>query len=229
MADDMTIYDRRSLLAALGGVATATLAGCSDSSESETLYAGDTGTVDGLDMTLLAGSLQSSVTVTPRGASGDGGTETATEGTPTTRTIESREGRQFVVTVLELSNGTDEPLGVPMPGGTVISEGEIYLHQRGTESDPADENLTQVPVEGDAPLTVDGRYTHDGTTYDRLTLALGAYQAELPAGESVAGWILYDIGAEVTADRLKLVADLDPQAIGKRAEWELGAPGTATE
>jgi len=223
----MRTFDRRALLTAVGSVAgTAVLAGCSGSSgngtESGDNYAGDSATVDGLEMTLHAESIQQSVTVTPRQAS-DGGAETAT-GTPSTRTVESSEDRQFVVIVFELSNPTDEPLGVPMPGGTVISEGEIYLHKRGSSDDPADANVTQVPAEGDAPLTVGGSYEHDGTTYDRLTFVLGDYQAELPAGESAAGWILYEIGTDVATDRLKLVANLDPQALGKRAEWELADP-----
>lgn len=225
----MTTFDRRSVLAALGGVAaTAVLAGCPESSESGTddgdgrNYVGDTATVDGLDMTLLAGDFRQRVTVTPRrGDEGDGATST---GTPSPRTVESPDGRQFVVVVLRLSNRTDEPLGVPMPGGTTISEGEISLHERGTDGDPGDETLTQVPAEGDAPLTVGGGFAHDGRTYDRLTFALGEYRAELPPGESAAGWILYDVGADVAPDRLKLVADLDPRALGRRAEWELAAP-----
>jgi|GEM_PF-2862812 len=230
----MRTFDRRAFLTALSSVAgAAVLAGCSESSGNGTdggdNYAGDSATVDGLEMTLHAESIQQSVTVTPgRAADGDAGTpdgDTETpDGTPSTRTVESSEERQFVVVVLELSNPTDEPLGVPMPGGTAISEGEIYLHKRGSSDEPADANITQVPAEGDAPLTVGGSYTHDGTTYDRLTFALGDYQAELPAGESAAGWILYEIGADVTPDRLKLVADLDPQALGKRAEWELAEP-----
>ncbi|WP_415378862.1 hypothetical protein [Halosimplex sp. TS25] len=224
----MATFDRRSVLAALGGVAaTAVLSGCSDSSGngtdgSDTNHVGDTATVDGLDVTLLAGDLTERVAVSPRQTGG--GSDGTPAGTPETRTVESDDGRQFVAVVLRLSNDTDEPLGVPMPGGTVISEGEIYLHVRGTESDVGDENRTQVPAEGDAPLVVGGRYTRDGTTYDRLTFALGEYQAELPPGESAAGWTLYEVGDEVTPDRLKLVADLDPRAVGKRAEWELASP-----
>ncbi|MFC7141561.1 hypothetical protein ACFQMA_17195 [Halosimplex aquaticum] len=220
----MTTFDRRSVLTALGGVAGAgVLAGCSESSGSGTddgsNYVGDTATIDGLDLTLLAGDLRQRVTVTPRRF--DEGSDGTPEGTQASRTVQSDDGRQFVVVVLRLSNGTDEPLGVPMPGGTAISEGEIYLHKRGTKSNPTDENLTQVPAEGDAPLTVGGRYAHDGTTYDRLTFALGDYQAELPAGESAAGWILYEVGADVTPDRLKLVADRNPRTVTQRAEWEL--------
>jgi len=227
----MRTFERRAFLTTLGSVAgTAVLAGCSGSSGNgtdgdDTNYVGDSASVDGLDMTLHVGRFAQSVTVTPRQASegADGEGETP-DGTPSTRTVESDEGRQFVVAVLELSNGTDEPLGVPMPGGTAISEGEIYLYKRGSSDDPADANVTQVPAEGDAPLTVGEGYTHDGTTYERLTFALGDYQAELPAGESAAGWILYHIGADVTPDRLKLVANLDPQALDKRAEWELAEP-----
>jgi len=233
----MRTFDRRAFLTALGSVAgTAVLAGCSESSGNgngtdggDTNYVGDSASVDGLDMTLHVGNFQDSVTVT-RGRAADGDAETpgadtgTTEGTPSTRTFGSGDDRQFVVTVLELSNTTDEPLGVPMPGGTAISEGDIYLYKRGGEDDPADANITQVPAEGDAPLTVGGSYTHDGTAYDRLTFVLGDYRAELPAGESAAGWILYRIGADVAPERLKLVADLDPRALGKRAEWELADP-----
>ncbi|WP_123537671.1 hypothetical protein [Halosimplex salinum] len=224
----MAPFDRRSVLAALGStVGTGVLAGCSDSSgdgtdEGGTNRVGDTATVDGLDVTLLVGELRQSVTVTPPPERY--GNDETPEGTPTTRTIESSDGRQFVVVVLRLSNDTDEPLGVPMPGGTVISEGEIYLHKRGTEGDPTDENLTQVPVEGNEPVTVDGRLVREETIYDRLTFALGDYRAELPPGESATGWILYDVGADVTLDRLKLVADLNPRTLNRRVEWELAAP-----
>ncbi|WP_459190684.1 hypothetical protein [Halosimplex sp. J119] len=224
----MTTFDRRAVLAALGGVAgTAVLAGCSESSGDDgdggANSVGDTATVDGLAMTLLAADLRQNVTVSPRPQLYGNEETPEGEGTPQTHEVRSSADRQYVVIVLQLSNETDEPLGVPMPGGTAISEGEIYLHKRGTEGDATDENLTQVPAEGNEPETVSGRLTHDGTTYDRLTFALGDYQSELPAGESAAGWILYEVGEDMTPDRLKLVADRNPRTINKRVEWELAA------
>lgn len=212
----MDTFDRRSFLATTGSLAAAAVAGCSGGGdqESEDNYVGDSATIGGIAFTLHHVALSDALTLQgPADGSDDGASE---------QTVEPGDG-QILAAVLEIENTTDSAAGVPIPDGTAISQGEINLAAAG-EGAETGSSIPPIDPYSDEHDWSDWRYPLDGSAYDRLTLVVGEYQAELPAGTAVAGWMAYLVGAEFAPEDHRIVVDLDPQVVGKNATWRLREP-----
>lgn len=206
--EDMT-YGRRRILVASGSLAAGVaLVGCSSSS-SEERTVGETVSNGGLEITFQEYAIDSTLTVVSIDESGT--LETDDEGEPVTETYEPAEDHEFLVVVVAMENAGDEPAGVPVPGGNLISTGELRFRVTGSERHP-------IPTATDDGRAIDDGYEFDGEILDRLSLAVGSVQGELPAGESLAGWIPYEVPGSMDPSTAELVYAVDPDI---RYAWVL--------
>lgn len=171
-------YGRRGILATSGSLAIGVgLAGCSSSS-SEEWTVGETVSNGGLKITFESlPSIRRSPSLDRReqgtgdrrrGRAGDQNVRTGGRSRVPCRRDDGERGRR-----------TDR---VPVPGGNLISTGELRFRVPGSERRP-------IPTATDDGRAIDDGYEFDGEVLDRLSLAVGSVQGELPAGESLAGWI----------------------------------------
>lgn len=203
-------YGRRRVLAASGSLAIVGLAGCSSSSSSaEERTVGKTVSNDGLEITFEEYTIDSTLTVVS--IDENGAVEIGDEGEPTTETHEPAEDHEFLVVVVTMKNTGDEPSGVPVPGGNLISTGELRFRVTGSERRP-------IPTATDDGRAIDDGYEFDGEVLHRLSLAVGSVQGELPAGESLVGWIPYEVPGSMDPSTAELVYTVDPDI---RHAWVL--------
>jgi hypothetical protein len=209
--------DRRTFLSTAGGVLAAGLvAGCGSTDRpttpNEPDRVGDTAAIRGVEITFHDYAVQSSVTYVPRQS--DDVTVAEKAGDRETETVEAGSDAQFLLLFVEIANVADDPRSVPIPGGTTAADGEVYLEVDRTRTPP-------VPVDPTVEGAVGGAFQFDGEWIDRLTLAVGQHQGELPANTSVTGWLLYDVPADFDPADAVLFATANPSGSNNTYRWPL--------
>lgn len=202
-------YSRRRLLATGGSVAAGVaLAGCSSSS-SEERTVGETASNGDLEITFEAYSIDPTLSVVLLDE--EGVPETEAEGEPATETHEARDDHEFLVVVVTMENTGEEPVGLPVPGGNLLSTGELLLRVSGSDRQP-------VPTAASDETAIDDGFRFDGEVLERLALVVGSVQAELPPGESLGGWTPYRVPETVDPGVTELTYSNDS---GGRFTWRL--------
>lgn len=233
----MTGHERRDLLRAAGSLlASATLAGCGSSSR--THLPGDTQTINGLAFTFVSWRTTRVIRVVAEGWADQAGetadepeTQTPTSSgtrtpvpsttpkqtpadasapddpTPPVTTDVQAERREFLVVVLRIENVGEVPKSTPMPApAPVFADGRIFLN--------AQRAVTVVnPSRFPHGLLVNAEVVHS------LTGKLGAGRAELDPGESVTGWMLFDIIEGFEPTRVTLNVRANPEGSNEPLTW----------
>lgn len=216
----MKELDRRTVLATGGSVlASGMVAGCDSASESsqpkEPETVGDTAAINGVEITFTDYSLRSKISYVPR--QGDEQTVGVPDGDREAKTVEASSGSQWLVLLVGIENVADEPKRVPAPGGSAVADGEIRLESKEAARS---RTIPPVPYGVNDEAAIDGAYRTGGAWYDRLAIAVGSHRGELPAGESVSGWIPYRVSTDFEPGEVKLVALTNPNGANDRFDWE---------
>lgn len=207
---------RRGFLSGAGGVLTAgLLSGCASpdraTTPNEPDTVGDVAAVRGIEITFRDYSLHSELSYVPR--RDDEVTVADDAADRDAVTIGPGPDRQFLVVIVDIANAADEPKGVPIPGGSAFADGDIYLEVNQSRRDP-------VPVDPRGGDAVGGAYRYEEEWIDRLTLAVGTYQSELPANTTVRGWTLYEVPSDFDAGEARLFATANPEGSEQQYTWE---------
>jgi len=205
---------RREFLGIAGLVVGGTVAGCRSpdraTTPNEPDTVGDVAAVRGLEIRFVDYVLTDDLTFVPRGEDEVTVAGDAPDRDP--KTVDARDGAQFLLLVVEVENLDDEPKGVPLPGDPRIADGDLYLELDRSRQDPLPHDPTEDRSFG-------GAYRYDGEWIDRYTLALGVHQAELPAETAERGWIPYEVPADFDPESATLYALANPEGAERQYTW----------
>ncbi|MFB6120769.1 MAG: hypothetical protein ABEJ68_06600 [Halobacteriaceae archaeon] len=185
------MYDRRTVLGAVGGAAATLLAGCGGSSDGTFAPPGEARTISGLRITVTDGLQRRQIDVAP---DGDGNRTTRL----TAGTSKLRNARQFVGVKLHIENATDEEQELPAPApAPPLAAGKIAIESAAK------------PLSDVTPERYEGHLWVDGEPRQPLTEALAARDLLLAPEASVAGWVVFLVDEALDLSESPLAVEIE--------------------
>lgn len=196
------MYTRREALLGAGTLGAAALAGCSGGGGggSDAVPLGESQTVGGIQITVQSVTTLDTISLVAQEGEGGNGTATTTgttaAGTTPVTTQFAGEDSDYVVAFVRFENTSEETQDLPHPGvnNPPAAAGDLFISG---------------PAQSVSLLFPNGDLVWEDEVHDGLGEVVADHNWSLASGESLSGWILFSVPAQLNVGDMFLSVDVD--------------------